>query len=189
VFSIDGVPENFSQYRINADWKSIESGLKIIGQSDCYSVWKYIIFRYNQTNIEQAKRLSQDFGIDTFQTVQSDRFDETTQHLVPDQDFLGSRYQSQIIWKKDQTTSSVDPECYDGRQHFITADGYYTPCCYYADHRFYYKSPFGKQKDKYNIHNHTLSQLLTCQDTLDLLSTVHEQSCCHYNCPKVDQKS
>lgn len=183
TFSIDGIPENFFQYRINADWDSIQVGLEVVGSADCHSIWKYIPFRFNQENINQAQELSKKFGIKEFQLERSDRFDSNTQHLVPDPDLLGPRYQAQIVWKDRQTSQGLDPKCYDGRQHFITATGHYSPCCFFADHRFYYKSEFGKQKNHYSIQNHTLSQILSRQETLNILDNLDNQSCCQYNCP------
>jgi len=49
VFSVDGTPENFTNYRINADWPSIERAMRICAQSSAQTVWKYIVFSYNKT--------------------------------------------------------------------------------------------------------------------------------------------
>ena len=66
TFSVDGLPENFTTYRINADWKSIEVGMKVVAKSKCRSRWNYIPFNYNENNIEQAKDLCKKLGIKEF---------------------------------------------------------------------------------------------------------------------------
>jgi MoaA/NifB/PqqE/SkfB family radical SAM enzyme len=184
VFSIDGTPENFTQYRQNADWESIRSGIEVCVQSRCRTAWKYIPFSFNQTDIEQIKQFSLDLGMDSFDLEKSDRFvDNSTSYLRPSSEFVGSRYQSQVEWQDANTVNSFSPKCHTGKEHFITADGFYSPCCYLADHRFYYKTQFGKQKKQYNIQEHTLSRILSESTVVDFYQKLEQQSGCQFNCP------
>ena len=184
-FSIDGIPENFTQYRINADWISIEEGIRVCAQASCHTIWKFIPFKFNQSDIETAKKLSQDLGINEFKVKLSDRFDDHTQHLIPDSSLLRDRYQSMIEWKTNKTSGGVDPQCADGELHYISADGYYSPCCWAADHRFYYKTQFGKDQSSYNIADRTLTQLLDQPDVVKFYQQLEKQPVCQYNCPKL----
>lgn len=184
TFSVDGTPENFTQYRINADWESIKVGMDVVADSKCGSSWKYIPFAFNQFDIDQVKQLSQDIGIKQFYVEFSDRFDEKTKELMPDMSLIGSRYSAQTEWKSNSSESKVNPKCNSGREHFITAEGHYSPCCYLADHRFYYKTLFGKNKKQYDIRNHTLTEILQQPQTIDFYQTLDQQSGCQYNCPK-----
>jgi len=184
TFSVDGTPENFTQYRVNADWESILIGMQVVAQSVCNSAWKYIPFSYNQNNIEEAQQLSKDIGIKHFRVEFSDRFDAQTEFLKPDDTLIGSRYVAQVQWKTNNTISTVSPKCHQGQDHFITADGYYTPCCYLADHRFYYKTTFGKNKKQYDIRQHTLTEILQQPQTVEFYQTLDQQPGCQYNCPK-----
>lgn len=185
IFSVDGTPENFTQYRVNADWKSILIGMHVVAQSTCNSTWKYIPFLFNQDNIEEVKQLSKDIGIKHFQVEFSDRFDEKTEFLKPDSTLLGPRYGNQVQWKSGNLDTTVDPKCIQGKEYFITADGYYSPCCYLADHRFYYKTQFGKNKTQYNIRHHTLTEILQQPQTVEFYQTLDQQPGCQYNCPKI----
>ena len=186
TFSVDGTPKNFTQYRINADWESIQTGMNVVADSSCHSVWKYIPFSYNQHNIEEVKQLSNDIGIKHFRVEFSDRFDEQTELLKPDNSLIGSRYLAQVQWKSNNTNLTVNPKCHRGQEHFITAEGYYSPCCFLADHRFYYKTPFGKNKSWYNIREHTLSEILQQSQTVEFYQTLDQQPGCQYNCPKTN---
>lgn len=183
TFSIDGVAENFTEYRINADWQSILTGMKVVAQANCHSVWKYIPFAFNQDSIEQAKKLSEDIGIKQFQIDPSDRFDKTTEHLIPVTDLLGPRYSQQTDWKAQKFNAGVNPKCHRQVEHFITAEGFYSPCCYVADHRFYYKTLFGKNKKDFNIKETTLSQILALEQTVDFYQNLETQPACQYSCP------
>jgi organic radical activating enzyme len=182
-FSVDGTPDNFTKYRINADWDSIRVGMEVVAESQCDSSWKYIPFAFNQHDIEHVEKLSQRIGIKNFRVELSDRFDEQTHELIPDTLLLGSRYIPQVNWKSNQSYTKTNPKCASGKEHFITADGYYSPCCYLADHRFYYKTPFGKNKNQYNIRQHTLSKILQQSTTVEFYQTLDQHSGCQYNCP------
>jgi hypothetical protein len=186
VFSVDGTPENFTNYRINADWKSIQTGMTVVSRASCNSVWKYIPFSFNQDDIDAVKTLSYNMGIKNFEIEFSDRFDEQTQHLIPNTSLLGSFYSIQSTWKSTTDQLPIDPKCHNGQEHFITADGFYSPCCWLADHRFYYKTLFGKNKKQYDINQHTLTEVLQRPNTVEFFQTLEEQSGCQYNCPKID---
>jgi MoaA/NifB/PqqE/SkfB family radical SAM enzyme len=185
TFSVDGLPTNFTQYRVNADCESILVGMQVVSAASCNSVWKYIPFAFNQDDIIEATNLSNQIGIKNFQVDPSDRFDEQTANLKPDTTLLGARYIAQVNWKSNSTDLTVDPKCKQGNSHFITADGYYSPCCFLADHRFYYKTPFGKNKSRYNITQQSLTEILQQSQTIEFYQTLDQQSGCQYNCPKI----
>ena len=183
VFSVDGTPENFTQYRVNADWNSIHEAMTVCASSSCKTKWKYIPFSYNQETIESARQLSNQIGIDEFSITPSDRYDEQTMHFKPGQQFVGERFQLQQQWKNSNIGNKINPKCNNGDEHFITADGYYSPCCYLSDHRFYYKTPFGKNKSQYRIDQYTLSEILQQPSTVEFYQTLDQQVGCQYNCP------
>lgn len=183
IFSIDGMPENFAQYRINGDWDSIKTGIDISVKSKCQTQWKFIPFSYNQDQIDKAEQLSKELGMDSFLVDHSDRFDEHTEHLKPVDLFLGDRYKSQKNWKSGDI-NLVNPKCANGTQHYISAKGFYTSCCYVADFRFFYKTLFYKNIQQFEIKNTTLSQLLTNSILINFYNTIQEQQVCQFNCPK-----
>ena len=184
VFSVDGIPENFTQYRKNADWPSIQAAMSICAQAQCMTTWKFIPFAFNQTDIDQARTMSQSLGIDHFEISPSDRFDEQTEYLIPTSDLLGARYNDQQAWKNNNRSRGVDAKCATGTEHYITADGYYSPCCYVADHRFYYKTEFGKNKKAYNINHTSLTSIMDQQLVVDFYQTLDSIPACQFNCPK-----
>ena len=184
TFSIDGLPENFTQYRINADWVSISEAIKVCVSAMCGTAWKYIPFSYNQNNIDQARALSTELGIDNFELSYSDRFDQETQHLIPLEHLTGERLQAQTDFKNGGLVTEITPKCDQGAEHYISADGHYMPCCYIGDHRFYYKTNFGKNKKIYNIHETTLSQLLAQPTVVEFYQNLNKWPVCQYSCPK-----
>ena len=64
VFGIDGLPKDSCMYRINQDGEKlfdimIESK-KYLNTTPC---WQYIIFSYNENDIDEARKIAQDNGI------------------------------------------------------------------------------------------------------------------------------
>ena len=68
-FSIDGSPENYTQYRVNSEWSDVETAIK-----SCVKVnntkekkarikWKHIVFSFNENTIMQAYEKSLELGI------------------------------------------------------------------------------------------------------------------------------
>jgi MoaA/NifB/PqqE/SkfB family radical SAM enzyme len=71
-FSIDGTPDNFNTYRINAKWDDVENAAKsciAYKKKQGYGpsiTWKYIVFSYNQDSILEAYKLSKAMNFDDF---------------------------------------------------------------------------------------------------------------------------
>ena len=182
VFSVDGTPKNFTIYRENADWESIEVGMRVVANCVCDSKWTYIPFNYNENNIQEVEELSKQIGIKRFEVRPSDRFDEYTEHLIPVNDLIGPRQDNKTNWKQGTEISKVYPKCNSGIQHFITSDGYYSPCCFANDFRFYYKTPFGLDKERFDIRNKTITEILNDQTTLDFMNNLEDHTVCQFNC-------
>jgi hypothetical protein len=155
VFSIDGIPENFTQYRINGDWKTIKIGIdEVVGKVS--TAWKYIPFSFNENDIEKARELSKTFGIDEFGVVPSHRWDGNNDPLISKIHILNNK---DLLNTPAKTV--ITPLCKKNKhEHFISATGFYTPCCPTSDYGVYYKSDFYKNRDKYDIRKTTFSKIL-----------------------------
>jgi len=185
IFSIDGIPENFTEYRVNADWESMLIGIQECVKSSVQTTWKYIPFSFNEYDIDKARKLSIELGFDNFDVTYSDRWEENDWLKPKNLDF---RIESEIV-KNDfknnkQKDFEIDPECKSKNMHYVNASGYYMPCCYVGDFRFYYKSPWWKNKENYNIKKSTLSSQI---DNFNIFfETIHtdKPDYCIFNCGK-----
>jgi organic radical activating enzyme len=186
-FSVDGAPENFTNYRENADWNSIQDAMQVCAQGSCQTVWKYIPFKFNLDSIDQARQLSESLGLDKFVLDPSDRFDQQTDHLLADQSgAVGPKMSTKISLYTVENNIQIDPRCKLGHDHYISADGFYNPCCYVSDYRFLYKTPFGKNRAHYDIKNSRLSQILTSKEAVTWFNDLQNQPVCQFNCPKTN---
>lgn len=198
-FSIDGLPENFTKYRINADWDSISEGIAVLVKSPATIVWKYIVFSYNENDIETARALSKELGMTDFIVNNSDRWEDNdwlkpTKYVDIDDkalyngSFNGNRGKLIDVWKKDKIRDlEIDAVCKNTMSmHFISAQGYYMPCCWVGDHRFYYSSEFYKNKDQYDISKTTMSQVLNTTQQFYSNLEINKLKYCTFNCSKHD---
>jgi pyruvate-formate lyase-activating enzyme len=184
VFGIDGVPENFTNYRINADWNSIKVGIEVTTKT-VNTVWQYIPFRYNIDYIDKAEQLSKELGFTEFKILQSSRWDGVDDTLRPDKKFIQSD-NNQINFQKKNNGNTISPKCkITNNEHFITSAGFYAPCCYIPNHNFYYKTEFYKNKNFFDISKTTLTQVL--ENTETFFNSIEDTKPIHciYHCPKL----
>lgn len=187
VFSIDGLPQNFTRYRINGDWNTIEQAIKICVSKQITTIWKFIPFQFNQYDIDDAKKLCESLGMSDFKLVLSSRFDDKTMHFLPSNPMISKLKIAQDDFKKGKV-KQVEPKCGGGTQHFISADGFYSPCCFVADHRFYYKTIFGQNKKLFDIRTRTLTNILQNPMTTDFYQNINiaPPQVCQYSCPTIN---
>lgn len=75
TFSIDGMPHNYDIYRKNSEWRTIETGVKVLRKKrpDLWMTWKWVIFSYNEHDITGGMQLAIDMGFNSFIVVSSSR--------------------------------------------------------------------------------------------------------------------
>lgn len=73
-FGIDGLPKDSHKYRTRQDGQKLFDMMSIAAEYDPKIIiyWKYIIFKYNQNDIEVCKQMAKDLGV-IFNTVSSRR--------------------------------------------------------------------------------------------------------------------
>jgi MoaA/NifB/PqqE/SkfB family radical SAM enzyme len=95
-FSIDGLEDTNHLYRVNARWQDISAAIEEL-RGRVYLVWKFIVFRHNQHQIESARARAQTLGFDELRLIRSSRFDGRWRDasgidpLKPDPQWVGGR--------------------------------------------------------------------------------------------------
>jgi len=83
VFAIDGLPNESHKYRINQDGKKL---FDIMIDSKKYlrdkPTWQYIVFKYNEQNIDEAIHIALNANID-FYTIYSSRWQGDNDPYMP----------------------------------------------------------------------------------------------------------
>ena len=111
TFSIDGLEDTNSYYRINSDWNKIIKNVKSFINAGGVAHWKFIVFKHNQHQIEQARELSKQLGFTSFTTQYSNRnFFGTTNWPV----MIDGVYQYDL-----EISDAIDPK--PGKTHIISS--------------------------------------------------------------------
>jgi hypothetical protein len=179
-------------YRENAKWDSIVDAIDVVTKFTINTTWKYIVFKHNQHQIEEAKILGKKLGIKNFQLEKSDRWlDEESKRFKPSLDFIDSYHELQ---RKVLNTSEHDvkmkPFCIKNdipsNLLYIDAEGNFYPCCWIATYRYKFKSIFSPKKLNFNIKNYSVSDIIDHNEVKKFFqSTKHYESaneCCKIQC-------
>ena len=190
TFSIDGLEDTNHLYRKNAKWKSIMDAVEVLKDRKYKMIWKYIVFKHNQHQINEAKELSISLGFDHFRLEKSDRWlDE--KGLMPDKEYVDGYHEHQKAVLVDaKYESNMSPACLKNdvptSSLYIDSEGDFYPCCWMGTHRYKYKSVFSPKQKQFNIKDNTLNQILENNSVKEFFASTKQftsaHECCKIQC-------
>jgi MoaA/NifB/PqqE/SkfB family radical SAM enzyme len=139
TFGIDGLEDTHALYRIGTDFDKIIDNAYDFIQAGGTAEWHMLVFKHNEHQIEECRRLSEELGFKKFTTKHTSRFtnnqlpvlDEqgkTTHVLYPTAKSVDmiSKIKSAVIEIKPVITC----KSVKNKQIYISADGNVSPCCW-----------------------------------------------------------
>ena len=144
-FDLDGLEDTHSRYRINTKYESVlENAKTVIATKRPQVHWKYIVFNYNQHQVEIAKQLAIDLGFHSFSTVKTNRDFEAPKQGK----FAHTKNKIDIKELKREIICSWA----NWGKWYISPEGLVFRCCWTGGHyydsdnsRFYYPPNFTKK--------------------------------------------
>lgn len=124
-------------------------GLDIMVKSPARIVWKTLIFSYNVNEIDQIRSLAQQHGAE-FIVESTSRFGDDT--LRPEEHLVDTSR----LYQTNLDTTILEPQC--RTQEYISADGYYWPCCLITSVFTLHKTLLWKHRSNWNIATQNLDQ-------------------------------
>ncbi|MBC8429226.1 MAG: hypothetical protein H8D95_01420 [Candidatus Endolissoclinum sp.] len=73
IFGIDGDEETNHLYRKNVDWKTLQKNWRAYISAGGRAAWQFIVFKWNQHQINDIKKLSESEGFARFGIIESFR--------------------------------------------------------------------------------------------------------------------
>ena len=192
TFAIDGLEDTNHLYRKNAKWDSIMTAVQTVVGKSFKTIWKFIVFKHNQHQIEQAKQKSKELGFDEFKIIHSHRWGDR-QDLMPDKKYTNNKFETQQKVVGEEVVGKMIPGCLlekDGIQMYIDSEGDFYPCCWMGSYRYKYKSMFKPNEKKYNITNTNLQTILNDKkvkqfyESTKQFTSAHE--CCKIHCGELN---
>jgi MoaA/NifB/PqqE/SkfB family radical SAM enzyme len=201
TFSIDGLSDTNKLYRINSNFDKIISNATTFIKSGGHAIWKFIVFRHNEHQVNQARDLADSLGFKSFTAHVSNRnfYDNNEFPVMLDGQYQGwnlmmssttqTRQDSKTIMMK-QVNSGVftPPVCswLEKGSIYIDYRGNLIPCCMTSG--LMWRKDISSQLwrkivgdvDSINLYHHPLSTVLDSnfyktrlKQSFDSIKTVH----------------
>jgi MoaA/NifB/PqqE/SkfB family radical SAM enzyme len=161
VWGIDGITqESHHQYRVNTSLEKILKNAKAFIDGGGKAIWQMIVFKHNEHEIEQAKKLSKEMGFFEFRFVHTKRFYRSETHKYM---FKGVEYSLEkseytkthpiTFYKNKEYT--INCQAQETEEFYLEATGEVWPCCYMPR-----DNEIPRDASQYNIHNRLLEDIL-----------------------------
>lgn len=164
-FSIDGLRDTNHIYRQNSKWDDIENAVAAL-RGKVELVWKFIVFRHNEHQIETARALAKEWGFSSFSLVRSHTFGahflqpgEIDDPLRPSDRYVNPSVLKKVQYNFDSDDLEIDPRCRFGEYHYISAEGLYLPCCWAGNYPNYEEGVFAAIKESRNLHTYSFAEI------------------------------
>jgi MoaA/NifB/PqqE/SkfB family radical SAM enzyme len=72
--SVDGLEDTNALYRVNSRWSDVVAAIEELAAAGRRVQWKFIVFRHNEHQVEDARALARRLGCAEFKIVRSNRF-------------------------------------------------------------------------------------------------------------------
>tara|TARA_B100000902_G_scaffold394529_1_gene451055 strand:+ start:984 stop:1928 length:945 start_codon:yes stop_codon:yes gene_type:complete len=151
TFGIDGLPHQSFIYRIGQDGEKLFEMMKLGVECGAKVLWQYIIFKYNENYIDEAKELAKKHNI-PFELNYSGRWNKER-----DYDPYRPSLKNRLVSKHDREllARKFIPKCIEGKIPVaISATQSLLPCCW-IDKQAGWADPILKKffSDKLNLKN------------------------------------
>jgi len=157
IFSVDGLADTNHLYRQNVKWSIVERSMHAFIDAGGRARWDFLVFDFNQHQVEEARLLSEQWGFEKFIVKKSSRFlisntfpkeshqavnrkgEKTIEIKKPSSELQNSvlKKQDAIIKKynsMDEYYDVAEISCRvkDEGSMYISAEGIILPCCWTA---------------------------------------------------------
>lgn len=158
-FSVDGLEDTNHLYRQGVNWAKVENAIESFTSAGGNAKWTFLVFNYNEHQVEEAERYSKLLGVNTFVAKKSGRFfsssklqgkddhqavfrngDLTTLLSPP----TNPKYQNKALGKEEQIieffgsmpkfldTTEISCKASAKKEIYVSAEGLVFPCCWTA---------------------------------------------------------
>lgn len=92
IFGIDGIGETHTIHRMYTDFNKIISNAEAFIKSGGRAQWDYIVFKHNENQVDDARKLSKKLGFEIFQIKKTSRFLKNLYETDPQLDSTIEKY-------------------------------------------------------------------------------------------------
>ena len=209
IFSIDGLEDTNHLYRAGVSWKRLMHNVKTYINAGGIATWKFIVFKHNEHQVGQAKKLAYDLGFKNFRISSNLMTKEVAEKklqklwktnfklvkefkqvsgLPPPNGWMPGYKQPKQLWI-DRV--ELEPECTRDGWFYVTSDKRFFPCCntYYCSSDNYkeFYDWFNEDGDWNDLTKYSVEEVLKHKKMYELVSTFDKPKInrlCAENCKK-----
>ena len=188
TFSIDGLADTNHLYRRNIKWDRLMENVNAFITNGGKANWSFLVFKHNQHQIDEAKKLSEELGFIDFEYAFSERWqdfnsdgeyrditslkvddyviekpiDQKKDFVRSTEDLIRSKNVFQTEDKNNFYTRKISCWACSPVKHeiYLRANGYVSPCCILGDVERNEPKEIIKDYKKINLHHTDLKDIL-----------------------------
>ena len=146
-FSVDGLEDTNHLYRQGVVWKNVEYSIDAFTSAGGNADWTFLVFNYNEHQVEEAERYSKLLGVNNFIVKKSGRYltADNKRKEAHQAVFRGDlatllsqpkkeKYKNKELQKDFDLNkiyeSKIHPKCVEKKEIYVSAEGFVFPCCW-----------------------------------------------------------
>jgi MoaA/NifB/PqqE/SkfB family radical SAM enzyme len=136
TFGIDGLEDTHRLYRVGTDWHKIITNAWNFIQAGGNAEWHMLVFKHNEHQIEECRKVSDDMKFKKFTTKHTSRFKDGKFNVLDESGkTINILYPTEVSKKLTSNVLSTVPseiqcKAQKYKQIYIAADGTISPCCW-----------------------------------------------------------
>ena len=138
VFSIDGLEDTNSTYRVNVNWKKLMSNVEAYIAAGGSAHWDMLVYRHNQHQVEECEKVARDMGFTWFRAKVSKR------------EYISGLQQPLGYKEPTRNTGPIQCHVLKEKSAYIDAKGKQYPCCWLGDQQVNHISDISEVEHTWN---------------------------------------
>lgn len=137
TFGIDGLAGTHTLYRVGTDFDQIMRNATTFIQSGGTAEWHMLVFKHNESQVEECRTLSEKLGFNKFTAKHTSRFVDNKFHVLNEEGYTThilypTERSASIISLVQENLQSTEILCKAAKykQIYVSADGTVSPCCW-----------------------------------------------------------
>ena len=202
TFGIDGLEDTNHLYRRNVKWKILMNNVRTFIGNGGNAIWDMLIFKHNQHQVDDCKKLSKEMGFGFFRHAFSERWKDFNSegeyrditslqvdgYVIEKASEQEKDYIKNDPWLKNKDVfvekQSEEEEFFsrkinclacqpNRREIYLRANGYVSPCCILGDVKRNEPKQIITDYEKINLHHTSLKNILDGEFFKDLASGIN----------------
>jgi hypothetical protein len=150
VFSIDGLADTNSTYRVGSNWTKIMSNAQAFIRAGGSAHWDMLVYKHNEHQVDACEQLARDMGFTWFRAKVSRR---------P----LANALEYPVSWSRlEYTPGRIDCHAVKESSIYIDAQGRTSPCCWLGARQSDFIADINEVRKTWDTSEPNLTCLTTC---------------------------